>query len=65
MSAATGVQQPSNRESAVQAHAIVKMPSQNESQIITQQIEASLPERAKVRALRFCMLAQFQGDVGA
>jgi hypothetical protein len=49
MSIATGVQQPTNRESAVQASAIVKMPSQNESQIITQQIEASLPERAKVR----------------
>ena len=49
---ATGVLQPSNRESEVQAYATVRMPSQNESQIITQQIEASLPERAKVRHTR-------------
>ena len=45
----TGLQQPTNRESVVQAYATVRMPSQNEAQMITQQIEASLPERAKVR----------------
>ena len=48
MTSAAGLQQPSNRESAVQAYDIVRMPSQNEAQILTQQIEASLPERAKV-----------------
>ena len=47
----TGVQQPTNRESVVQAYATVRMPSQNEAQMITQQIEASLPERAKVQGV--------------
>ncbi len=47
----TGLQQPTNRESVVQAYATVRMPSQNEAQMITQQIEASLPERAKVRSI--------------
>ncbi len=46
-----GLQQPTNRESVVQAYATVRMPSQNEAQMITQQIEASLPERAKVRGI--------------
>ena len=50
VSRATGVQQPTDRQSAVQAFATVRMPSEMESQNRTEQMQQGLPEKAMVRS---------------
>ncbi len=52
------VQQPTDRESEVTAHQLVRMPNALEAEAITQGIEQRLPQQALVRTSRHRIVSQ-------